>query len=292
MPLEQLADLLDIPTECMAEIERGERRLSKVTIEEIARLFEVPEGFLTDEGGGTGEGKELEGEALGRKLRQARMSKGVTLSELSKKAGVSLAHLSEVERGRSSASLKTLEKLAGALGLPISQLLAGGGEDGLGIRIKRLRERIGMTQKELAHKVGISHSLIGQIETERVQPSVGTLNRIAEVLGVSACYFLLEDREERDPWLDTIGDEIKEALKRPVIRNLVSTLAGWTERELQAMTQWVAAMETFRGTCQTPGQLRDDTVDEIIHGLRGCSAEEKNAVLDMVRLLGRRKSSP
>ena len=54
----------------------------------------------------------------------------------------------------------------------------------LGMQIKRIREDNNLTQQKLADKVGIHLSYIGNIEIGAKQPSLQTLFRIAEVLGV------------------------------------------------------------------------------------------------------------
>lgn len=48
--------------------------------------------------------------------------------------------------------------------------------------VKRLRKNIGMTQKELAKKSGVSQSLVARIESGSVDPRLSTLNRIFNAL--------------------------------------------------------------------------------------------------------------
>jgi transcriptional regulator with XRE-family HTH domain len=50
-------------------------------------------------------------------------------------------------------------------------------------KIKLLREKISITQKELAEKVGVSQQNISRWETGEVIPKIDKLKRIAEVLG-------------------------------------------------------------------------------------------------------------
>ncbi len=52
----------------------------------------------------------------------------------------------------------------------------------LGKTVKERRELRGLTQADLAKKAGISRVRIGQIERGEAEPSVGTLNKIAEAL--------------------------------------------------------------------------------------------------------------
>jgi transcriptional regulator with XRE-family HTH domain len=55
---------------------------------------------------------------------------------------------------------------------------------GLGSRLRIAREQKGMTVRGLARYVGVSPSLVSQIERSRVMPSVGTLYAIANELGL------------------------------------------------------------------------------------------------------------
>lgn len=60
---------------------------------------------------------------LGRRLRQLRLERGLTLKEIEASAGVSATHISEVERGRTSPTVGVLARLAEALGTRPSFLL-------------------------------------------------------------------------------------------------------------------------------------------------------------------------
>lgn len=56
---------------------------------------------------------------------------------------------------------------------------------GLGGRLRAAREDAGISLRELARRIGVSASLISQIETDKVQPSVSTLYAIVTELRVS-----------------------------------------------------------------------------------------------------------
>jgi XRE family transcriptional regulator, regulator of sulfur utilization len=64
--------------------------------------------------------------ALGDKLREARLQRGWSLRALGEKTGFSASFHSQVELGQSSPSLASLEKIAGALGLSLATVIAGG----------------------------------------------------------------------------------------------------------------------------------------------------------------------
>src|SRR5579862_3597322 len=61
---------------------------------------------------------------------------------------------------------------------------------GARVRDERLRQKIGV--RELARRVGVSASLISQVELGKASPSVGTLYAIVNELGLSLDELLLE----------------------------------------------------------------------------------------------------
>ena len=52
------------------------------------------------------------------------------------------------------------------------------------MNIKEKRERLGISQKELAEKVGISQSFLCDIEQGRSNPSIDTAVKLAEALNI------------------------------------------------------------------------------------------------------------
>ncbi|AKM82915.1 hypothetical protein A2422_03005 [Candidatus Woesebacteria bacterium RIFOXYC1_FULL_31_51] len=55
----------------------------------------------------------------------------------------------------------------------------------LGKKIQKRRNQIGLTQEELADKVGISRAYMGYIEQGRNGPSLEVLSKIARILKIS-----------------------------------------------------------------------------------------------------------
>ncbi len=55
----------------------------------------------------------------------------------------------------------------------------------VGTRLRTERERLGMSLRELARRVGVSPSLVSQIELDRVNPSVSTLYALVTELGMT-----------------------------------------------------------------------------------------------------------
>jgi len=188
--LDQLAQGVNIPGEILDELYFGRKGFTAEQLKIIAEFLNVPqETLLLDN-------KKSIYENIGIQLRQIREEKKITLIELGKKSGVSYTHISEIERGKTCASLKTLEKLAKVLEIPTSYFFQLEESFTLGDKIRRLREKQNLTQVQLAEKIGVSLSLIGQIETGRVKPALDTLQNISNVFGVSICYFLMSETEE------------------------------------------------------------------------------------------------
>jgi transcriptional regulator with XRE-family HTH domain len=64
---------------------------------------------------------------VGERLRDIRRSRRATLRTIADRAGVSESFLSQVERGRASASIASLRRIAGALGVSVADLFEPGG---------------------------------------------------------------------------------------------------------------------------------------------------------------------
>jgi transcriptional regulator with XRE-family HTH domain len=62
----------------------------------------------------------------------------------------------------------------------------------LGDKIKTLRKKIGMTQKELAQQVGLTPSFISQLEKNLISPSIDSLLKLSERLNTQPIYFLTD----------------------------------------------------------------------------------------------------
>jgi transcriptional regulator with XRE-family HTH domain len=62
----------------------------------------------------------------------------------------------------------------------------------LGMRIRRLREKRGLTQESLAGKTKLSRGFIARLEMGRHDPSLTTLTRLAKALKVRVSELLDE----------------------------------------------------------------------------------------------------
>ncbi len=61
---------------------------------------------------------------IGRRMRQERLRRNLTIRQVSDRAGMSFSGLSQVELGKNAASIAALVRIAKALGLRVSKLLS------------------------------------------------------------------------------------------------------------------------------------------------------------------------
>ena len=108
------------------------------------------------------QGKALD-RFLGHTIHYLRVQNGLTLAEVSEKAGISKGMLSKIENGLSSTSLETLELLANALGVTLARLFQGYNlpsstvqfvKKGYGMEVVRKGTRSGHTYHLLAYDQG------------------------------------------------------------------------------------------------------------------------------------------
>lgn len=67
----------------------------------------------------------------------------------------------------------------------------------IGDRIKRRRQKLGLTQEELAARTELSKGFISQLERNLTSPSIATLMDILEVLGLDIADFFARDEDEK-----------------------------------------------------------------------------------------------
>lgn len=94
-------------------------------------------------------------------------------------------------------------------------------------RIKKLRTLCGMSQVEMAAKLGISKQSVSNWENDNIQPSIEMLLKIARLFSVSTDYLLgIENRR----YLEISGlSEIQLTHLQQIVQDLVQSNNGGTE---------------------------------------------------------------
>lgn len=115
--------------------------------------------------------------------------------------------------------------------------------DTLGNRIKDRREALGLSQRVLAEKVGLSHGAVALYETGKREPDLGTLQRLAHTLQTSMAYLVGETDDPMPPSKTSAaapnreagvkdGDPIPPDLQLNIERAMLRVLEKWAkERE-------------------------------------------------------------
>jgi transcriptional regulator with XRE-family HTH domain len=80
----------------------------------------------------------------------------------------------------------------------------------LGGRLKELRMKRGMSQKDLADKVEVTPSFISQLENNQISPSLNSFVQICRALGVNPAEFLDGEKSAALPWLFRIDEIISQ----------------------------------------------------------------------------------
>ena len=154
--------------------------------------------------------------AIGRQIRKLRHAKNLTVNDLSKAASISVAMISKIENGQTSASLASLEKIAEGLSTSISSLFTQYEERlsvsyvkaGEGLEIERRGTRAGH------HYNLLGHGVRGEVD---VEPYLITLNDKADTFpwfqhsGVEFIYMLegaMDYRHDDEVFDLTPGDSL------------------------------------------------------------------------------------
>lgn len=102
--------------------------------------------------------------------------------------------------------------------------------DNLGLRLKALRTRQGLSQRRLALNSGVSNATISLIEHGRTDPSMGLLKRILDSMGVSFSDFFSSESRQSEQYFFT-GSELNEIGSGPISYRQVG--ADLSESNLQ-----------------------------------------------------------
>ena len=68
----------------------------------------------------------------------------------------------------------------------------------IGPRLRQWRLRLGLSQRELARRAGVSNATISMIEANRVNPSVSALKQVLSALGAGVADFFSSSEDEKE----------------------------------------------------------------------------------------------
>ena len=100
----------------------------------------------------------------------------------------------------------------------------------LGSKIIAFRKQKGLSQGELAEMLNIHQSMVTRWEKDKVQPRPESLNRLAEILGISPD--------------ELFGAKSAMRLQDPKLSELLGQLHKLSPKDLEALTSVIEAMLT------------------------------------------------
>jgi ribosome-binding protein aMBF1 (putative translation factor) len=135
------------------------------------------------------------GQVIANHVRTRRLDIGLSVGQLADRAGISKGMLSKIENAQTSPSLSTLERLAGALDMPVTSLFRGLAEERDAIFVKA---GSGPEIVRKGTRAGHTYELLGSLRGpyKRVEPLLVSLDEQNEVFplfqhpGIEILYML------------------------------------------------------------------------------------------------------
>ncbi len=98
----------------------------------------------------------------------------------------------------------------------------------LGLRIRKQRKHLRLTQEELAERSGISLSFLGHIERGSRKASIETLVSLSNALGMSTDYLLQESLND-DVLMQNQTDKSQREVLREISKILSENAKTWSD---------------------------------------------------------------
>lgn len=129
----------------------------------------------------------------------------------------------------------------------------------IGAKIREKRKELKMSLKELAEKTELTPGFLSQIERDLAEPSITSLRKISEALGVAVFYFLLDDLQ-KNPVVRKGEGQI---LKFPNSHLTYELLSPDLNRQME---MFKAELEPGAFTCEEPLSHPGEEVTHVCQG--------------------------
>ena len=140
---------------------------------------------------------------------------------------------------------------------------ASGERNMLGKRIKELRKKKGLTQKDLALYLGVSDRAVGYYENEQRTPPPDILQKIADFFNVSVDYLL--GRTDNPSEIKNFSKEIS---KTPIINQPQEWQPKLTEKDekdiARTLEEWMKDLTSTEGLAFFNGEPIDEETKEYL----------------------------
>ncbi len=118
------------------------------------------------------------------RLKELRIKNNLTLDDIEAKTGIKRGTYSNYENNKTEPKMETWQKLADYFNVSTSYLMGLNNND-FGNRIKELRIKNGLSQGDLAEKIGVKANTICQYEKGKRHPNDKIWQKLADYFNVS-----------------------------------------------------------------------------------------------------------
>lgn len=230
LTLGQLAEKAGISASYLSTIERGLKKPSIPALKQISDALHVSPALLV---------RSADEKFTGEKLRFLREGRGLTVAELAELSDLPATQIEKFENSAALPDHDQLDRLASALNLTVSCFVEENYyKTNIGSRLKKLRESQGLSVAALAAKARVSPGLVSQIEGNYTIPSLDTLEKISEIMGITLHYFLLENRDVED-LLAGLGPDLLELLGDHKVQAVLQSIKDFDSAELRYVLNYL-----------------------------------------------------
>lgn len=243
LTLQALSDQLGVSCSFLSAVEREVKKPSVAMVRKLSDVLNISPTYLF------GVGSE---KVYGEKIRFIRRGRSLSIEELSELSGIAPDTIEAYEEATLEPDLETLDRLAEALSVTVRYFLEKSADTlSVGERVRREREKQGLTGVSLADKAGISPAMVSQIENDQAEPSLDTLENVAKALGVSVCYFLLE-QEDVENLVSSLNSDVLSLLGDPRVQSVLRAVRDLEAGDLKFILNYIQFFKRNRallGNC-------------------------------------------
>lgn len=143
-------------------------------------------------------------------FKQVLRSKGLTVTELAGKMGIGRSSLYSIING--NPTIESLQKVANILDIPFYKLTDEQAveeePDSYVLKLKSLMVEKGVSNKQLADKIGMTSEYVSRLTNNKANPPLATLTTIAEGLGVHVSELFGKSKEQGTYKCPYCGNEL------------------------------------------------------------------------------------
>jgi transcriptional regulator with XRE-family HTH domain len=230
LTLQELSQKLGVSGSYLSAVEREIKKPSVAMVKKLSDVLNISPTYLLS----TSTEK-----IYGEKIRFIRRGRSLSIEELSELTGILEDDLLAFEEGTKEPDLETLDKIAESLSVTVRYFLEKSADSlSVGERVRREREKQGLTGAALAERAGVSAGMISQIENDQAEPSLETLENVAGALGVSVCYFLLE-QEDVENLISSLNTDVLTLLGDPRVQSVLRAVRDLEAGDLKYILNYI-----------------------------------------------------